>query len=142
MRFHDSTCVFLKNGAAPGSDGSGVSRKPRDKAHVADQWSFLAMTWKRSENTANDYMGTATNPPTSSRKISRSDTVDAAKENKSLIGNDPVKTDRAFNGFIDNVRFYTKSLDAAALTRIYSADLKNETASIPRGNAGVGIARF
>lgn len=218
-RFNDSTGVTLKNGAALGPDGSGVSGKPGDKAYVADltnaptaivipsgsdvsaadeltvtvwykpkssdmkdaqtlfnafgsqllwdgrasewmwrvgsqvtgnpagktwyssgknpppivadQWTFIAMTWKRSDNTATYYMGTLTTPPASSHKVTRKDAIDPAKESKRAIGNDPAKTDRAFNGSIDNVRFYTKALDEAALTKIYSADLKNETVSIP-----------
>ena len=99
----------------------------------AGQWTFIAMTWKRAENRADFYMGSSSTAAAFTHKVERNDPVDSAKEGaKRAIGSDPGKPEeRAFNGEIDNMRFFTKALDAATIENIRAADAKNEVVTIP-----------
>lgn len=96
------------------------------------EWTFIALTWKRVENHADFYMGSKTATAGFARKVERNDPIDSATEGlKRAIGNDPKSGERAFNGDIDNVRFFTKALDAQSIESIRAADLKNEPVKLP-----------
>jgi hypothetical protein len=44
---------------------------------------------------------------------------------KRVIGNDPNKGERAFNGSVDDLRVFSKALGSGDLEKIRQADLKN-----------------
>ena len=99
---------------------------------TAGQWTFIAVTWKQTENRADYYMGSKETPAAFTKKVQRNDPLEPAKEGKARsIGNDPSKPERAFSGEIDNVRFFSKALDAATIEKIRAADAKNEAVTLP-----------
>ena len=98
------------------------------------EWTFIAMVWNRAEKKGTFYQGGKSDPLTPAREMMRPDDVEPISEAakpKRMIGNDPAKMERAFNGEIDNVRFFTKALDAATLEKIRTADVKNEAINLP-----------
>lgn len=92
------------------------------------EWTFMAFVWKKEGNYSEFYFGSASTPAKVSRQGTSDNLVGALAERdpkKRVIGNDNGKMDRAFDGSIDNLRFYTKALDAAALQKIRAADVAN-----------------
>jgi hypothetical protein len=94
----------------------------------ANQWTYIAMVWKKSENKVTFYQGSPTLATTEAKVSERKDPVDVVGEGekpKRTVGGDIVKRDRAFDGLIDDVRFFAKALDSNTLEKIRQADLKN-----------------
>ena len=95
------------------------------------EWVFLALVWKKAGNKVCYFQGTKS----SEVKPGDCPTLDfpvgglrAPGRSPDVIGNsNGTKCDRPFNGSIDNLRVYSKALDAAALEQIHNADVKNET---------------
>jgi hypothetical protein len=96
------------------------------------QWHYVAMVWKRAENSASFFHGGTNGSVLLVNTVKRPQTVDPITEPsaKRILGNDPNKPERCFNGDIDNFRVYTKALDPTALEKIRQADLKNESPSL------------
>jgi hypothetical protein len=93
------------------------------------EWTFVAMVWKRQAKSAAFYQGNKTSELKPAREMTRPEEVEPlalTPSSKSVIGNDTAKTERAFNGEIDNVRFFPKALDQNAIEKIRQADVKNE----------------
>jgi len=97
------------------------------------KWTFIAMVWKRGENTARFYLGPPGKAPVESHTATLKGTIDPAIEPhpSRTLGNDERKPDRCFNGEIDDVRFFTKALDPADIATIYKADLQNMPVAAP-----------
>ena len=80
------------------------------------------------------YQGDKTSDVQMAREMTRNEEVEPLTFEytpQNVIGNDRRTTERAFNGEIDNVRFFPKALAPAAIEKIRQADLKNEAANIP-----------
>ena len=97
------------------------------------KWTFIAMVWKRGENTARFYMGTQRAAPAEFRKWTCREKLDPAVEPlpSRTLGNDGSNSNRCFNGEIDDVRFFTKALDPAGIATIHKADLQNAPVAAP-----------
>ena len=98
------------------------------------EWTFIAIVWKKADNTAVFYQGDAHTTLTEAAKVKRTDVIESIKEGanpKRAIGNDWAKRDRAFNGGIDDVRFYSKALSSDTLDLIRQADLKDVPIMLP-----------
>jgi hypothetical protein len=97
------------------------------------EWHFLAMTWTRATKSAQFYAGGVDTPVAALRdENKRPEDVTALSErakDQRAIGNNPMRTERAFLGNIDDVRFYGKALDAAAIEKIRAADVANQAVS-------------
>ena len=111
------------------------SGKPPLKSWMTPgKWTFIAMVWKRSDGSGAIYQGDNSTPLALSRTMQRKDQVEALAETgnlKRMIGNDPAKQERAFNGDIDNVRFFAKALSQDDLEKIRAADAANQAVSLP-----------
>ena len=96
------------------------------------QWHYVAMVWKRGENSASFFHGGTNGSVLLVNTVKRPQIVDPVTEPsaKRILGNDPNKPERCFNGEIDNFRVYTKALDTATLEKIRQADLKNESPAL------------
>jgi len=96
------------------------------------QWHYVAMVWKRAENSGSFYHAGTNGSVLLVNTVKRPQTVDPITEPsaKRILGNDPNKPERCFNGEIDNFRVYTKALDPTALEKIRQADLKNESPAL------------
>jgi hypothetical protein len=96
------------------------------------QWHYVAMVWKRADNSASFFHGGTNGSVLLVNTVKRPQTVDSATEPsaKRILGNDPNKPERCFNGEIDNFRVYTKALDPDALEKIRQTDLKNESPAL------------
>ena len=103
-----------------------------DALKTPGQWVFLALTWKASDHSFAYYTGTPATAATVTAQGKR-DLLGAVAEgaNPRVLGNsDLKKSDRPFDGSIDDVRVFSKALDAAAIEKIRAADLKNEPVSL------------
>jgi len=112
----------------------GSGKSPQSDWGLTDDWTFIALVWKRDGSWVGFYQGDKNSPASLSREITRAGEVQPLKidGNASFtIGNDKNKPERVFNGEIDNLRFFTKALDEASLEKIRQADLKNEAIQLP-----------
>lgn len=106
-----------------------LSSPPAGEWLKPGEWTFIVLTWSRNESLARFYQGDSSTAPVLGREMVRKEQVDSLAidgKKKNTIGNDRSKTERAFGGEIDNVRFYDKALDEDAIAAIYKADLANE----------------
>lgn len=98
------------------------------------EWTFIALVWNKAEGVVRFYQGNSGTEPKPRHEIIRREEVEPLvieARKKNTIGNDRLKTDRAFGGNIDNVRFFGKVLDESAIEAIYKADLANEQPALP-----------
>jgi hypothetical protein len=95
------------------------------------EWIFLALAWRKSANEVCFFQGTKSDAV---KQVSRAvlnlpvgGLVQRTDKRPDVIGNtaDPTHS-RPFNGSLDNVRIYSRALDAVALEQIRQADQKNE----------------
>ncbi|MEI6492330.1 MAG: LamG-like jellyroll fold domain-containing protein [Verrucomicrobiota bacterium] len=124
--------------AEPGVNQSpywfGTGKSPQSDWGISGDWTFIALVWKRDGSWVGFYQGDKNSPASLVRETTRAGEVLPLKiegNTNFTIGNDKNKADRVFNGEIDNVRFFTKALDADAIEKIRGADLKNEEIKIP-----------
>jgi hypothetical protein len=105
---------------------------PLGSWNPSGQWTFFAAVWKREDKKVTFYQGGSSAPTAMASELIRQEAADPLSENpkyKRIIGNGMIATkDRQFDGNIDDLRFYSKALDLAAIEKIRQADLKNEPA--------------
>jgi hypothetical protein len=98
------------------------------------EWTFIAMVWSSSGKSVVFYRGGRTAESAPVRTSTRPETVlpfSEKPDSKRIIGNRGREMDRPFNGEIDDVRFFTKALDAGTVEKIRQADLKNQDITLP-----------
>ncbi len=111
-----------------------LSDPPSGEWMKLGDWTFIALAWNKNAGTVRFYQGGSSAEPVSGRELTRKDQVEPLafdNNRKHTIGNDRLKTERAFGGEIDNVRFYDKALGDDAIAAIYKADLANEAPKLP-----------
>jgi hypothetical protein len=110
---------------------------------VPGEWNFFAFTWKFSSQEAAVYQGTL-----AGIHLATSHTTDVTgpihlKSNwfggigncrSDLLGH---RAMRPMCGYIDNVRIFSRALDANAIEAIYKADLKNEAPEFLNTKSGL-----
>jgi hypothetical protein len=98
-------------------------------------WIFIAAVWKKADKKVTFYQGSRSAAAASAKESVRPEDVEPLKERKEIkrtIGNTAgTKKDRPLDGNIDNVRFFSKALDSAAIESIRQADVKNEPVTLP-----------
>ena len=97
-------------------------------------WAFIALVWQREGSRATFYQGGNTSDTVLAREMTRKEEVEPlsfGSPTRYTIGNDATKTDRMFNGEIDNVRVFRKALDLEAVEKIRQADANNAPVQIP-----------
>ncbi|MGC3990868.1 MAG: hypothetical protein QM796_14560 [Chthoniobacteraceae bacterium] len=98
------------------------------------QWTFVALVWDRAAGKATFYQGNKTSEVVLAREMTRNEKVeplDFSRYPRNVIGNDRTSTDRAFDGEIDNVRFFSGALHLEAIEKIRKADVNNEPVNLP-----------
>jgi len=98
------------------------------------EWTFIAMVWKKSDKAVSFYRGGKIDQVADIHVATRPDEVESLAEPqvpKRMIGNDPLRPERAFNGEIDDFRMFSKALEKDDLEKIRAADVKNEATSLP-----------
>lgn len=120
-----------KTDGSPGPYWFYLSSPPLGEWMKPGAWTFIALVWKRDQGLVRFYQGDPSAAPVLGREITRPEQVAPLKiegKRKNTIGNDRLKTERAFGGEIDNVRFFGNALDDDQLSVIFRADVANESA--------------
>jgi len=101
------------------------------------QWIFIACAWSMKKNEVIFYQGTKDNPVKIAKVSTRNDEVKGLIQRKNkekfpdAIGNTfNAKYNRPFNGFIDNVKIFSKALDQNLIEQIRQDDINNITSII------------
>jgi hypothetical protein len=104
------------------------TRKPQAGWSPPGEWVFIAMTWKAAIGEVEFFRGSKSEDVIFVVASQRPESIPISivKQNIGYIGNQQPRVERAFDGQIDNVRFFSKALDLNSLKKIREADLKSQ----------------